>query len=146
MTPCSWSLNELFSGSLNEDQKSFLEGEISEEEIMAAIRDCDGNKAPGPDDFNVNFYKKIWLIVGEEVVGFVKEFSSNGKLARSINKTFIALIPKTVNPQCFIDFRPISLVNSMYKILAKCLAKRLTSVLSQIISLNQSAFITDRNI
>ncbi|CAM8953600.1 unnamed protein product [Rhodiola kirilowii] len=143
---CDWSLKDLFSGSLSEVQRSLLESEISEEEILAAVKDSDGNKAPGPDGFNVYFYKRFWPIVGGEVVAFIKEFCSNGRLASGINKTFIALIPKTVNPQSFEDFRPISLVNSMYKILSKCLVKRLKSVLPQFISLNQSAFISDRNI
>ncbi|KAL9664765.1 hypothetical protein QQ045_020172 [Rhodiola kirilowii] len=144
--PCRWFLEELSFSSLNDDQRVFLERDISEEEILLALKDCDGNKAPGPDIFNINFYKKFWLMVGDEVVGFIKEFCVNGRLSRGINKTYLALIPKSVNPHSFAVFRPISLVNSMYKILSKCLARRLSSVLPQIISPNQSAFITDRNI
>ncbi|KAL9680746.1 hypothetical protein QQ045_012525 [Rhodiola kirilowii] len=127
-------------------QRGSLERMITVEEIREALKDCDGNKAPGPDGFNVNFYKKFWLIVGDEVVGFIKEFFKNGKISRGINKTFIVLIPKVVSPQSLDEYRPISLVNSSYKILAKCLAKRLSVVLPQIISQNQYAFISDRNI
>jgi len=49
---------------------------------------------------------------------FIMEFHENGKLARGTNTTFIALIPMVKNPQKLNDFRPISLVGSMYKILA----------------------------
>ncbi|KAL9674589.1 hypothetical protein QQ045_030861 [Rhodiola kirilowii] len=144
--PCSWSLEELNFGSLSEDQRSLLESNITAEEIQMALKQCDGNKAPGPDGFNMNFYKKYWIIVGGEVEEFIKEFCTNGRLTRGINKTYLALIPKTANPQGFADYRPISLVNSSYKILSKCLAKRLSSVLPQIVSPNQSAFIAERNI
>ncbi|KAL9668390.1 hypothetical protein QQ045_002771 [Rhodiola kirilowii] len=143
---CQWSLDELNFRVLNSEQRDFLERGISEEEILAALKDCDGNKAPGPDGFNVNFFKKFWLIVGDELVGFIKEFCRNGRLSRGINKTFLALIPKTTSPQSFGDFRPISLVNSSYKILSKCLAKRLSLVLPLLISPNQTAFISNRNI
>jgi len=53
------------------------------------------------------------------------EFHRNRKLTKGINSTFIVLIPKVDNPQHLNDFRPISLVGSMYKILAKVLANRL---------------------
>ncbi|KAL9679720.1 hypothetical protein QQ045_017586 [Rhodiola kirilowii] len=143
---CQWSLNELNFGAVNITQKVLLEREFLEEEVLAAIKDCDGNKAPGPDGFNVNFYKKFWLIVGEEVLGFIREFWKNGRRSRGVNKTFIALIPKSGSPQNLDDYRPISLVNSSYKILAKCLANRLKVVLPQLISPNQSAFLSERNI
>ncbi|CAM8938136.1 unnamed protein product [Rhodiola kirilowii] len=132
--------------TLNEYQRECLGSHIGEEEILVALKDCDGNKAPGPDGFNMNFYKKYWYIASEEVVGFIKEFCEIGRLLKGINKTFLALIPKSASPQCFDDFRPISLVNSMYKILSKCLAKRLSSILPQLISPNQSSFIANMNI
>ncbi|KAL9676049.1 hypothetical protein QQ045_004262 [Rhodiola kirilowii] len=144
--PCSWILEEMKFTSLNAIQREFLESKISEEEIQCALKECDGCKAPGPDGFNLNFYKKYWCYVKDEVVGFIEEFCENGRLAKGINKTFLALIPITVSPQSFSDFRPISLVNSMYKILSKCLAKRLSSVLPKLISPNQSAFIANRSI
>jgi len=56
---------------------------------------------------------------------FIIEFHWNGKLSRGTNTTFIALILKVVIPQKLNDFRPISLVGCMYKILAKVLANNL---------------------
>ncbi|CAM8979776.1 unnamed protein product [Rhodiola kirilowii] len=146
MDPCSWTLEEMNFAVLNDDHREALERVISEEEVLNALKDCDGNKAPGPDGFNMNLFKKYWSTVRSEVLGFVREFCENGRLAKGVNKTFIALIPKSNNPQRFDDFRPISLVNSVYKILAKCLAKRLSAILPMLISPNQSAFITNRNI
>ena len=77
---------------------------------------------------------------------FLCEFHRNGKLAKGINNTFIALIPKVDSSQRLNDFRPISLVGSMYKILAKVLANRLRSVIDSVISDSQSAFSKGRQI
>ena len=71
---------------------------------------------------------------------FISEFRRNGRLTKGINNTFIALMPKIDSPQCLNDFRPISLVGSLYKILAKVLANRLKSVMGTIITDTQTAF------
>ncbi|CAJ2642053.1 unnamed protein product [Trifolium pratense] len=73
-------------------------------------------------------------------------FHRNGKLTKGINSTFIALIPKVDSPQRLNDFRPISLVGGIYKILAKVLANRLCLVIGSVISESQTAFVKDRQI
>jgi len=77
---------------------------------------------------------------------FVSEFHCNGKLTKGINNTFIALIPKVDSPQELNDFRPISLVGSLYKILAKVLANRLRLVIGSVISEMQTTFVKNRQI
>lgn len=67
------------------------------------------------------------------------------KLVKGINSSFITLVPKKENPVGLADYRPISLVGSLYKILSKVLSSRLKAVLPQIISENQSAFLGGRN-
>jgi hypothetical protein len=67
-------------------------------------------------------------------------------LSKGIDSTFIALIPKVNSPQRLNDFRPISLVGSLYKILSKVLDNKLRCVMSSIISESQSVFIHGRQI
>lgn len=74
----------------------------------------------------------------------VGEFHENATLW--FISTFIALIPKRSNPQEIKDFRPITLIGCLYKIISKILANRLNKVLTSVVSLNQSAFLSNRQI
>ncbi|GAU48515.1 hypothetical protein TSUD_244350 [Trifolium subterraneum] len=103
-------------------------------------------KSPGPDGVNFGFIKDFWAELRGDVMRFIAEFHRNGKLTKGLNSTFIALIPKIDSPQRLNDFRPISLVGSLYKILAKVLANRLRLVIGSVISESQTAFVKDRQI
>ena len=116
------------------------------EEVKSAVWDCDNFKSPGPDGISFGFIKEFWDMLKNDLIRFMVEFHRNGKLAKGINSTFIVLIPKVDCLQRLNDYRPISLVGSMYKILAKVLANRLRSVIGSVISDAQSAFIKGRQI
>jgi len=77
---------------------------------------------------------------------FVSDFHCSGKLMKGINYTFITLIPKKDCPQRLNDYRPISLVGSLYKVLAKLLANRLKGVIGSVVFDSQSAFVKERQI
>lgn len=62
----------------------------------------------------------------------------------ALNHTFLVLIPKVDIPQTISQFRPISLCNVYYKIIAKLLASRLKNFISHMISEHQSAFVPSR--
>ena len=94
---------------------------FSLEEVKQAVWDCDSFKSPGPDGIYVGFIKDFWLQLKDDSMRFLVEFHQNGKLTKGVNSTFIALIPKVDSPQRLADFRPISLVGCMYKVLAKVL-------------------------
>ena len=75
-----------------------------------------------------------------------EEFYHHSKFEKSLNATFIALILKKNDVFNIRDFRPISLVGSLYKILSKVLANRLNQVLDQLISESQNSFVGGRQI
>ncbi|KAK2640912.1 hypothetical protein Ddye_022675, partial [Dipteronia dyeriana] len=85
-------------------------------------------------------------MIQEDFINFIQEFNIDGSIARELNETFIALIPKCVDPEMMRDFRPISLVRSMHKVLAKVLANRLKRVINSVISDSQMTFVKHRQI
>lgn len=78
------------------------------------------------------------------MVKAVCHFFSSGKLYKVSNTYFLTLIPKIQSPSSFSDFRPISLLNFSYKILAKILASRLSQIIPSLISSNHAAFVKGR--
>ena len=74
------------------------------------------------------------------------EFYNLGIINGITNETYICLIPKKLNSCRVKDFRPISLVTSLYKIIAKVLSKRLQVILGETISKSQGAFVVGRQI
>ncbi|XP_024626759.1 uncharacterized protein [Medicago truncatula] len=82
---------------------------FSLEEVKKAVWDCDSFKSPGPDGISFGFVKEFLDVLKCDVMRFLVEFHRNSKLAKGINSTFIALIPKVDSPQGLNDFRPISL-------------------------------------
>lgn len=114
---------------------------FTSKEINDALAQMHPLKAPGPDGFGVCFYQQHWDIVGEEVRKAALEFLNKGTFDPSFNSTFIVLIPKVQDFVSVGDFRPISLCNVIYKLVAKVLANCLKKVLPIIISPNQSAFV-----
>ncbi|GKC41951.1 hypothetical protein Tco_1059673 [Tanacetum coccineum] len=91
-------------------------------------------KSPGPDGLSFYFYV-ILVLIEDDVFG-VWVISYNGDIPKGCNSNFIALIPKIIDANMVKDFRPISLIGSLYKIIAKLLANRLVGVLSNLINEN----------
>lgn len=87
-----------------------------------------------------------WDIYKADLLRMVGEFHQFGRLVRGINSSFIVLIPKKDNSTELKDYRPISLINGVYKIISKLLARRLSRVLNSIISEQQSAIVGGRQI
>nr|GFA85005.1 RNA-directed DNA polymerase, eukaryota [Tanacetum cinerariifolium] len=103
------------------EQRDELERKVTIEEIKTAVWNCD-------------------------VYAAVNHFFINGDIPAGCNLSFIALIPKVSDANLVKDFRPISLIGSIYKIIAKILMNRLINVLGDIVSEVQSAFVAGRQI
>lgn len=139
-------LGSLQCASLDRVVSNNLTGLFSEEEVRDAIWDCGSYKSLGPDGVTFSFIKNFWEDVKSDFLGFLEEFHVNGKLVRGSNCSFIVLIPKRENPVKVGDFRPISLIGCLYKVLAKVLANRLRKVIHLLIPESQSAFVKGRQI
>nr|GEW05493.1 RNA-directed DNA polymerase, eukaryota, reverse transcriptase zinc-binding domain protein [Tanacetum cinerariifolium] len=119
---------------------------ISKEEIKKAVWDCRIDKSPGPDGFTFGFYRRYWKLIENDVVDAVTCFFHQGSFPKGGNSCFIILIHKTPNANMVKDYRPISLIESMYKFISKILANRLVVVLGGLVNKIQSAFVADKQI
>ena len=129
---------------LTPEMHTHLEEPFTPEEIVNVLSQMCLTKAPGPDGLPAAFFQKHWQAVGRGVVTTCLHIlNEQGDLA-SLNHTYIALLPKTEKPKKVTDFRPISLCNVVYRIIAKAIANRLKLILPQIISPTQSTFIPNR--
>ncbi|KAK2413305.1 hypothetical protein QL285_036031 [Trifolium repens] len=132
--------------SLSAADNEILIAPFSLEEIEAVVKECDGNKSPGPDGFNFAFVKEFWGLMRGEVRILFDQFHGNASLPQGILSYFLTLIPKVRNPEGLGDYRPISLLGCIYKLLSKVLAARLAKVIGSIVSTSQSAFIKGRQL
>nr|GEW28263.1 RNA-directed DNA polymerase, eukaryota, reverse transcriptase zinc-binding domain protein [Tanacetum cinerariifolium] len=143
-----WLIRELSNvDRLIDQDKGSVDIMLKRSEILKSmLDDCGVDKSPEPDGFTFDFYRWFWNIIGNDVVEAVQFFFQDGKMAKGCNSTFIALIPKIPDTNMVKDFRPISLIGSLYKVIAKVLANRLVTVLGDIVSEVQSAFVAERQI
>ena len=108
------------------------------------LKAFNGDKAPGLDGFPMAFFQACWDVVQNEVMESINYFHEVGTFTKSLNATFLTLIPKKTAAMEVKDFRPISLVGRVYKLFAKLLASRLKLVLHKIISPSRNAFVQGR--
>ncbi|GJV20643.1 RNA-directed DNA polymerase, eukaryota [Tanacetum coccineum] len=135
-----------FPTRLNSDQALDLERPVSCDEIRQAVWGCGEDKSPGPDGFTFEFFRKFWDIIGPDFCVAVKWFFDHSSFSRGCNSSFVALIPKNSDPKFVTDFRPISLIGCLYKVVTKILALRLLKIISGLISDVQTAFVPGRQI
>ena len=133
-------------GCISLQDAESLETPFAENEIHSALMEMNGDKAPGPDGFTVAFWQDAWDFAKEEIMEMFKEFHEHSSFVKSLNNTFLVLIPKKSGAEDLGDFRPISLLGGLYKLLAKVLANRLKKVIGKVVSIAQNAFVMGRQI
>ena len=119
---------------------------FTEEEVKDAVWQCGGSKSPGLDGFNFNFIRKCWDVLKTDLMEAVRFFQATGSFPKGCNASFIALVPKVRDPSSLEQFRPISLVGAIYKIITKVLSIQMKKVMSMVIDDNQSAFLSDKGL
>ena len=114
------------------------------DDVRKALFDIGDLKAPGPDGLHAIFYKRFWPMLGDDLIEEVLKAVNTCTIPSGWNDTAIVMIPKVNSPEKVTQFRPISLCNVVYKIIAKMIASRLKVFLPDIISPTQSAFVPGR--
>lgn len=125
---------------------SFLGQPFTQVEIEVAVTQLASNKASGPDGLPNEFLKMHWNSIKDDVFTMVQAFYDHRLDLAPINRANIILIQKKETPRRVEDYRPISVINAVPKLISKILANRLRGVLSDLISPCQTAFVQGRQI
>ena len=121
-----------------------LEEPFTWAEIATAIKKSPNNRSPGPDGFTNEFYKCFKEVLKEDLMRLFQEFYELGSNFHGINVANVVLIPKKEAPTDIRDFRPISLVHSLPKLITKVLAARLQRLIPAMIHPLQLGFLPGR--
>jgi hypothetical protein len=114
------TVNGLDFDVISSEVRGMLERIFTIEEVLQVVSDLQGDKAPGLDGFTMVFFQKCWSVIEEDVMGFFAEVHTHFKFEKSLNASFIALIPKKQNTSNIRDFRPISLIGTSISCLPRC--------------------------
>ena len=130
---------------LSEEESRSLEGKITIEEAGTALKNMKHEKSLGTDGFGAEFLKCFWKQLGPFVVRALNKAFEDGELSTTQKEGIITCIPKGDIPRDNIkNWRPISLLNVIYKIGSFCIANRIKRVLPSLIDDDQTGFISNR--
>ena len=117
---------------------------LTQLEVAEAMKQLPAGKAPGVDAIPSEFYQELWEDIETDVFNFVTESVTQACISEELNVSKIALLPKTEDRSRIQNFRPISLLNTMYKLVAKVYANRMKPLLHHWIIPSQTGFVPNR--
>ena len=119
---------------LSEDDQQELENDLLKEELFNALKGFIENKIQGEDGFTKEFYETFFDLIDDHLLDSYNEAFDKGKMSISQRRGIISLIP---NGESYLveltNWRPITLLNVDYKILARAFAKRIELKLPKLI-------------
>ena len=130
---------------LNNEEILEMEKEISEDELRNIVYKSKNIKSPGPDGFSNEFYKIFWTQIKTLLLNLMKFYRERGELNKAQTNGIITCIPKEEKIRNDLkNWRPITLLNSIYKFYSSILAERIKKYLPKFIHLDQKGFINGR--
>jgi hypothetical protein len=135
--PRLWTGQSCVSDFENEE----LRRSFTPEELDVVLKETKTDTAPGPDGFPVMFYKKFWPMLRRPVLRILNGFAMGTVDIARLNFGILSLIPKVTRAVDIKQFRPITLINVIFKLVSKAYAIRLSPVAHRTISLAQTTFI-----
>jgi hypothetical protein len=132
---------------ISEEDCNICDAELSKEEVGRALKDLKNGKTPGTDGLPPDFYKFFWKDLNDLVFDSLNYVWEKGEMSIDQRRGVINLIPKKDKDVRYLkNWRPISLMNTDYKILTKTMAVRLKKVLPSVIHPDQVAYLKGRYI
>ncbi len=144
-TAQEWFLNQMDS-KLGNAAKDMCEGPVTRKELDTALKRMHDNKAPGPDGLSTEFYKTFWPMLADDLTEVFNLGYENEQLSESQMSSILRLLFKKGERELIENWRPISLLNTDYKLLATVIANRLRPTLPDVIHEDQTCGIPQRSI
>ena len=130
---------------VSDEDKLMLDQPITEDEILQCVKNLKKSKSPGSDGFTSEFYQFFWIDIKKNLFECIQYALLKGELTIEQKRGILTLIPKKDKNRLFLkNWRPITLLNTDYKIIAKILATRLQKVLPYVIDEDQTGYIKGR--
>lgn len=124
-----------------------LEGELSAQELQSTLKLMSHGKCPGSDGITVEFYVKFWPLLEGLLVRALQVAIDKGEMLVEQRRGIVMLIPKKgLDRRKIANWRPITLLNTDYKLLTKAYAIRLQSCVGEVILGDQTGFMRGRYI
>lgn len=142
-SPASW-IQTLTPFRVTDQERCQMVSIPTAAEIKKIMFRLNPNKALGPDGLTSGFFKHSWEIIGAEVTGAITQFFGSAFLPSAANTTILSLVPKHPGASQITDHRPISCLNTIYKVISRLLVQRLKPILSSFILPSQTAFVKGR--
>jgi hypothetical protein len=134
------SYQKVISGEMpkiRDEENTILENPITIEEVREAVKKGKRNKSPGPDGINHEFFTKEWDIIKEDLKDIMNDRYINGSISDSQKHGYIVCLPKNANPMSPDKYRPLTLLNTDYKLLTRITANRFQPWIDNILHHNQ---------
>ena len=119
---------------------------LSKEDIHKSTREQNKKGSPGTDGLTPNFYLWAWEIMEEALFEVLNNCYLNKSMSETMRMASVTLLPKKGNLKNIRNWRPVSLLNTDYKILSKIITSRLRDEISEKISLEQKCAVKNRQI
>ncbi|CAI5474392.1 unnamed protein product [Closterium sp. Yama58-4] len=132
--------------TLREEEAACLEGAWTEKEVLKALKDIAKDKAPGSDGLPKELFERHWDLLKKDFMGFIRNFESTAALSVEVQEAVTVLLHKKGPKELKQNYRPITLLTSSYKVVARLLANRMRSVLDRVISKEQCGFLPGRRL
>ena len=132
---------------LTERQKTSMDGKITVDEMTKYLKKCKNNVAPGSSGFTNEFFKFFWRDIKYFVINCVDYIFEQNRLPVTQRLGIVSIIPKGDKDKRYLtNWRPLTLLNTLYKLISGCIADRIKTCLPDIIHPDQKGFVAGRYI
>ncbi|MCO5546955.1 hypothetical protein L7F22_000394 [Adiantum nelumboides] len=137
---------EPMDSKINEEKKLLLGRPFSVYEVETVVKAMKKEKTPGPDGIHAKVLQELIKYAGQDLCDLLNHWRREGTIQPEFNQGLIKLIPKGQDKMEVKNYRPLTMLNTVYKVMAKALALRVRTVVSQVVHPKQFGLVQGRSI